>query len=69
MLISDTHLHSFFSSDSEASMEDMILQKGSVYTPEQKERKGISLFMNQWSDRYMHGARRITGGGIPKTIL
>lgn len=26
MLISDTHLHSFFSSDSEASMEDMILQ-------------------------------------------
>lgn len=26
MLISDTHLHSFFSSDSEASMEDMVLQ-------------------------------------------
>ena len=25
MLISDTHLHSFFSSDSEASMEEMVL--------------------------------------------
>ena len=33
MLISDTHLHSFFSSDSEASMEDMILQGISLGPP------------------------------------
>lgn len=46
MLISDTHLHSFFSSDSEASMEDMILQGiSSVSAPSVLQNTTIMTFL------------------------